>query len=126
MSTFPNRQMKLWEVVSGFREYSEVVNSVLKSPQWKEHYANHLENWSDLVNTQRRDILDQLVPLELTREICKQCPNLYVLWPDSTSLVQAEYYKHKDLPKLTALDVHDHYGPAVLEEVHEKGGVKVA
>src|SRR4051812_16834048 len=112
----PNRPMTFWELVSAYSEYSEIMNAVLTAPQWKVHYASHLENWSALVNSQQRDILDQPVPLELTREICEKLSNLYVLWPDSTTLVQAEYYKHKDLPKLTALNVHEHYGPAVFEE----------
>ena len=131
MSAFPNRPMKLWEVISGFREYPKIVSSVLSSDRWKNPYESYLKNWDDLVSAQHRDILDQLVPLELTREICEKCPNLYVLWPDETNLRQyhqksAGYAEQKHLPKLTAIKVHDTYGPAVFEEVHEYGSVTVA
>jgi hypothetical protein len=131
MRVFPNRPMKFWEVVSGFREYPEIVRSVLTSARWKSEYLGHLEDMAHLVRTQNRDVLDRLVPLEMTREICQQLPTAYVLWPNSKNLREyrhgsAGYAEQASLQKLTALDVHERYGPAVLEEVHEYGSATIA
>jgi len=122
------------EVLGGhirFSEYPEIVRSVLTSAKWKSEYSRHLEDIERLVSSQRRDVLDWLVPLELTREICRKLPSAYVLWPDSKNLREyrpgsAGYAEQAGLPKLTALDVHDRYGPAVLEEVQEYGSATIA
>jgi hypothetical protein len=123
--------MTCWEVLSGFRDYPEIVRSVLTSAKWKSEYSEHLEDFQRLVSAQDREVLDRLVPLELTREICKQLPNAYVLSPDSKNLREYRpgstgYAKQAGLAKLTALEVHDRYGPAVLEEVQEYGSATIA
>jgi hypothetical protein len=132
-NVFPNRPMKFWEVISGFRDgtEAEIVRSVLGSPSWRDRYWEHLLSFDGLVDTQRRDVLDQLVPLGLTREICQRSPAKFVLWPTASNL--REYLprsyggnEQAKLPKLTILEVHDRYGPAIIEEIREKGSAYVS
>ena len=123
-----NRPMKFWELVSCFRGDSEaqIVRSVVGSPRWRDQYWDNLLNFDGLVQEQRRDILDQVVPLQLTREICQRSSAKFVLWP--TASILREYSPlsggcapQAELAKLTILEVHDRYGPAVIEEVREYG-----
>jgi hypothetical protein len=132
-NVFPNRQMKFWEVISGFSNgiESEIVHSVLGAPSWRDRYWEHLLNFDVLVDTQRRDVLDQVVPLELTREICRRSPAKFVLWPTASNLREylpcsCGYNEQARLPKLTILEVHDRYGPAIIEEIRERGSAYVA
>jgi hypothetical protein len=131
MHAFPNRPMKFWEVISGFRDEAEIVRSVLSSPRWRDRYWEHLLNFDVLVDTRRREVLDQAVPLELTREICQRSRAKFVLSPDASSLREYrprsyDYKEQANLPKLTILEVHDRYGPAIIEEMREKGSAYVS
>ena len=62
------RQMKLWEVVSGFREFTNEVAAVFSSERWRGGYGATLSRFDELVRTQDRAVLDSLVPLDLTRD----------------------------------------------------------
>ena len=133
INVFPNRPMKFWEVIAGFRDgvEAEIVRSVLGSPPWRDRYWVHLLNFNVLVDTQRREILDQVVPLELTREICQRSPARFVLWPTASNLREYlapshGYKEQANLPKLTILEIHDCYGPAIIEEIREHGSAGVA
>ena len=133
MNAFPNRPMKFWEVISGFRDgiEAEIVRSVLGSPRWRDRYWEHLLNFDVLVAAQRREVLDQAVPLELTREICQRSPAKFVLSSGTSSLREYlprshDYKEQVNLPKLTILEVHDRYGPAIIEEIREYGSAYVS
>jgi len=128
-----NRPMKFWELVSCFRGGAEaqIVRSVAASPRWRDRYWDDLLNFGSLIEEQRRDILDQVVPLQFTREKCHRSTAKFVLWPSASIL--REYLplsdgraKQAELPKLTILEVHDRYGPAVIEEVREYGSACIA
>ena len=76
-------------------------------------------------------MLDQLVPLELTREICQRSSRKFVLWPCASNLREDlphsyGYKEQANLPKLTILEVHDRYGPAIIQEIREYGSAYVA
>jgi hypothetical protein len=118
MEVFENRAMKFWEVVSAFREDRKL-----------DQYWQHFMKWDVLVDTQQRDILDQSVPLDLTREICQEVQLSFVLSRDARSTWLRSNLpgrnSERNLPKLSALDVHERYGPAVIEEVREYGSARV-
>lgn len=124
-STFPNRPMKFWEVVSGFREYPQVLLAVLSSAPWKDDYLDAYKQINQLINTQNREKLDSVVPLELTRQICAACPAKFYLQSDGWLSAHQPQDKN-DFRVLSALEVHTLFGPAVIEEANEKGTAKVA
>jgi hypothetical protein len=79
-----------------------------------------------LVAKAARAQLDEPVPLELTRQICLACTTQFYLSPGEEVL---RSYKPNDTTAtevLSALQVHELYGPAVIEEVLERGSAKVA
>ena len=127
-----NRPMTFWELVSCFRggAETEILRSVVGSAHWRDRYREDLLNFDALVERQRRDILDQPVPLELTREICERSSAKFVLWPGASTLCEYlprsyAYEQQAELPKLTILEVHERYGPAAIEEVREYGSARV-
>ena len=129
MEVFENRAMKFWEVVSAFREDPKLLRSVLASPRWRDQYWQHFMQWDVLVDTQQREILDEPVPMDLTREICQKVQLSFVLRRDPRGTWLRSYLPGRNsednLPKLSALDVHERYGPAVIEEVREYGSARV-
>ena len=124
VNEFPNRPMKLWEVISGFRSQKEVLHAVFELPQWKEPYLRYLVGFNDLVSP-RQPVVDEFVPLELTREICRRCTRSYAVrgLPEYAQIIECDPHRTDlvGLPLLTALEVHDLYGPAIIEEVQEFG-----
>jgi hypothetical protein len=125
-----NRPMKFWEVVSGFRSCPSIVRSVLSTEQWRESYWQNYVAFESLVNEQRREILDQPVPLELTKQICAQWPDQFVLSLVDFTLRQSHVISTSieqitPMTMLSALDVHERFGPAVIEEIFEYGSANV-
>lgn len=122
---FPNRPMKFWEVMSGFREYPQLLFSVLSSAPWKDQYLDAYKQINQLINAQNREKLDSVVPLALTRQICAACPAKFYLQSDGWLSAQ-QLPDENNFRVLSALEVHTLFGPAVIEEVNEKGTAKVA
>jgi hypothetical protein len=72
-------------------------------------------------------VLDAEVPLELSRAVFSNSKSKFILGHDST-LREGETTgspKQSGAVELTARQVHDRFGPAVLEEVREYGAVDV-
>lgn len=123
--------MKFWELTSAFREDQESLRAVLTSPRWFDPYGKWLAAMETIVAVQDRKILDRPLPLELSRELCQRCDTVFVLWPDETTLRCYQkrddgFSEHDSLPKFSAVEVHDRFGPAVIEEVSEYGSATVA
>jgi hypothetical protein len=123
---FPNRPMSLWEVISGFREHPAALSSVLSSPAWREKYWEHFCQFPQLVENQDRTILDEPIPLELTRQLCSACGKELYLIAQEGSLLSYKPTPTTTFQTLSLLEVHERYGPAVIEEVLERSVAKVA
>ena len=111
--------MKLWEVVSAFRDDPESLAAVMNSNRWREPYARHLRDWARLVDMQCRDVLDSFVPLEFSGEIASRCKRRFFYNPQTRRL-RADHHAAGKI-EMTALEVHDRFGGSVIEEVQEKG-----
>jgi len=119
--------MKFWEVLSGFRNWREVVLRVLNLAEWQEPYLGWYHRRNELVEDQNREILDALVPAELTREIVKQIPEYYFFDEDSRNLRanQVGMSESDNVIRMTALEVHDQFGGAFIEEIQEYGSAVI-
>jgi len=119
--------MKFWEVLSGFRNWREVVLRVLNLAEWQEPYLGWYHRRNELVEDQNREILDALVPAELTREIVKQIPEYYFFDEDSRNLRanQVGMSESDNVSRMTALEVHDQFGGAFIEEIQEYGSAVI-
>jgi len=122
-----NRPMKMWEVVSAFRDRQDILYSVFSRDEWRTRYLESYLNFDQLVDRQDRQILDAQVPIELTHEIAALYPvsfefdpKSFTLWKHSSNSCVAEGHI-----QLTALQVHDHFGGAWIEEVFEYGSAHV-
>ena len=118
--------MKLWQLLSAFSSEQQVLREVLALPRWREPYLRLFESFGQLVASQDRATLDIDVPLELTRQVFGNSVAKFVLWPTPENLREFReggtgYKEQVSLPKLSALEVHERFGPAVLEEVREYG-----
>ena len=98
---------------------------------WKDTPLGKVEptsHFDELVREQRRDVMDMLLPLQLTREIAANCHKKR-FWYDPTRqalrvadegfLIPGKYIE------MTALEVHDRFGGSMIEEVCEYGSVQV-
>jgi hypothetical protein len=122
------RQMKLWEMLSVFRDQNTVLEKVLRNPKWQAEFWQKYQEFGKLTERQDRQILDALVPVELSREVAAQCPEMkFHFNPEKGTL-------HKFVRKtdsgdehivMTALEVHDQFGGSIIEEVLEKGSANV-
>lgn len=123
--------MKFWELTAAFREYQEALRAVLASPRWTDPYGNWFDSMETIVAMQNREILDRPVPLELSRELCQRCDAVFVLWPDETTLRRYQkgatgFSDQVCLRKFSAVEVHERFGPAVIEEISEYSSATVA
>jgi hypothetical protein len=65
--------MKFCELMSGFR--GSGVREVLRSDRWIEPYGRWCDDYyTDLLPEQNRDVMDSLVPLELSRAVVERFP----------------------------------------------------
>jgi TPP-dependent indolepyruvate ferredoxin oxidoreductase alpha subunit len=117
--------MKFCELVSAFgRSQPDIIRDVLKSEQWSDKYLRIYESFNDLVEQQERNILDAPVPVELSREIAARFPIAYEL--NGNVLREATATSISKTSTLTALEVHDRFGGAAIEEIGEYGSVVVS
>lgn len=116
------REMKFWEVMSVFRESNDLLASVFNRDEWRDPYYDWFQRINDLVSSQNREILDFPVPYELTKEIAKEIITIYYL-DESTGNLRADNFgaNNNSIREMTTLEVHDSFGGAVIEEIHEKG-----
>jgi hypothetical protein len=120
-------QMKFWELTSAFRESPAALRQVLGSPRWREPYSIWYEQLDDLIDRQVRDVLDALVPLELSRAVAAKDPTRFLFDPASRHVrrPRAGEAAPPGAVEMSAVDVHDRFGGSVLEEVHERGVAEV-
>ncbi|HET9314071.1 MAG TPA: hypothetical protein VFQ51_00720 [Vicinamibacteria bacterium] len=114
--------MKLWELVSAFREHGAIVRDVLAGERWRDPYLGRFDRFDSLVQSQDRGTLDEVLPVELTREVAARIPDRYVYDAErvlrkATSDARGEV--------LTTLEVHDRFGGSLIEEVLEYGSARM-
>jgi hypothetical protein len=122
------RPMKFWELISAFRERKDLLEKVLSSSKWQGDYWKWYQDFAGLCERQDRQILDAPVPIELSREIAAQYrENLFHFRPEKGILQKAISQREPDdeYTEMTALEVHDRFGGAIIEEVFEKGSARV-
>lgn len=118
-------QMKLWEVISTFRDGSGTLANVMGSARWRDPYLGFLQQFDELVTDYRRDVLDSVVPIELSRELAARCKRLFYYSPQSGVLRGDHHcYSSTDI-QMTALEVHDRFGGSIIGEVAEKGSARI-
>ena len=130
-----HRPMKLWEVDSAFgRSQPDALRAVLCSEPWRDQYGDAFSNFSNAVASQDRALLDQEVPLALTRELARRSSaSFYLLrsaqWGDVLLLRSAgagsASVDDSRFTEVSAIEVHDSFGGAVIEEVQEHGSAWV-
>ena len=118
------RQMKFWEMLSAFRDQKTVLEKVLRSPKWQAEFWKKYQEIDQLTKRQDRQILDALIPVELSREIAAQCLEMkFYFNPQEGTLHKLARKTDSDNKYIvmTALEVHDQFGGSIIEEVLEKG-----
>ena len=122
------RSMKFWEAISAFRDEPDILAKVFGCDRWRSEYHELFSHFSEFVHEQQRDVMDTLLPLELTREIAENCHKKRFWYDpmqqelraaDEGFLIPGRYIE------MTALEVHDRFGGSMIEEVCEYGSVQV-
>lgn len=118
--------MKFWELISAFRSEKENLNVVLGRPKWK-RYKVQLENFDKMVRQQKREILDEKVPFQLSKEVCENSAQQFYLYYKRRSHIITKRKKEVDdkFEMITALDILLRYGGQYLEQILEKGIIEV-
>ncbi|MCA9007091.1 MAG: hypothetical protein KDA70_17585 [Planctomycetaceae bacterium] len=112
--------MKFWQLVSVCREKPNILKKTLEDPQWNE-YLELYNLFGDLVENQVRKKLDQIVPEELVIDVLKKHhENMYI----SEGCLRLRPLGSQDM-KITLIEVFYKYGGENLEEVMERGSVKL-
>ena len=117
--------MKLWELVSAFREHRAIVREVLAGPRWRDPYLEHFDRFDSQVRSQDRGTLDEVLPTELTREVAALIPDRYVYDVSERVLRSAPTTSDARGEVLTTLEVHDRFGGSVIEDVLEYGSARI-
>lgn len=112
--------MKFWQLVSVCREQSKILRETLDAPQWAE-YLELYNNFDDLVKNQVRKKLDLLVPDELVIDTLKRYNKIFYI---SEGYLRLHPFGSQNL-EITMLEVFCQYGGDYIEEVMEKGSVKI-
>lgn len=118
--------MKFWEVRSAFREFEDVLVETFSRTEWREPYLRWYLNFKELVNSQNRTILDALVPQALSAAIAVQVPLIFEFDGKTLRRTRCSINPDQSLELLTAIQLHDRFGGAYIEEVLEYGSATVA
>tara|TARA_R110002095_G_scaffold2253_3_gene9397 strand:+ start:609 stop:947 length:339 start_codon:yes stop_codon:yes gene_type:complete len=112
--------MKFWQLVSVCREKPYLLKKTLEDPQWTE-YLELYNIFDDLVENQVREKLHQIVPEELVINALKRLnTRIYI----SEGYLRLRAYGTQDM-EITLIEVFNKYGGEYIEEVMEKGSVKI-
>lgn len=113
--------MKFWQLESICRWHGgSVLADELSSPRWREFEAIY-QNYTQLVETQNREKLDRPVPSELASAVFSKLSFRFVLNKENLRL--APDGEESGIP---AIDVLRRFGGKAVEEVLEKGSIKVS
>ena len=116
--------MKFWQIVSSFEP--EIVKSVLEKPEWTK-FKNYYDNYNQLVNEQNRKILDEIIPIKLTKELCSNSNLKFYLdnRDEQLNLRINKLDKNEKYQQLNSLEVFEKFGGEFIEESIEKGSSKL-
>ena len=111
--------MKFWQLVSGFRSESAILDSVFSNHDWGE-FNEWYAQFDSIVAKQDRTILDTAVPDALAHAVASLSSQTFCLVPDGTLRIARD---DSDGETMSALDVLKRFGGAAIEDVHEYGSV---
>ena len=112
--------MRFWQLVSTCRKRRDALKKVLEADEW-EHFHEAYRKFDELVKRQQREILDEVAPDALVVSVLRQ---------DATPLFLSEGHLRlrplgNEDERTSVLNAYQKYGAEILEEVLEKGLVKV-
>jgi len=84
----------------------------------------YFENFGQLVTEGKRDILDSFVPIQLSQAIVRLCDDLRFTISDTGNIRLAQKGNDQE-HTISAVNIHDHFGGAVIEDVLEKGSYRI-
>ena len=116
--------MKFWELVSAFRSEEDLLVSIFSTARWREPYLQYWLSSNQLVSEQRRDILDALVPVDLSREVAARS-RLRFFYHPTDRILRSRPTQPGQHSSMTALEIHDRFGGSIIEEVLEYGSATV-
>ena len=114
-------EMKFWQLVSAFRSEASVLKLVFASHDWGQ-FGDWYTRFESIVAAQDRLVLDEPVPDALVHAVASLSAQEFQLTPDGTLRIASD---DCDGEVLSAVDVLERFGGAVIEEVHEFGSVRV-
>tara|TARA_R110001592_G_scaffold162145_1_gene395148 strand:+ start:556 stop:897 length:342 start_codon:yes stop_codon:yes gene_type:complete len=112
--------MKFWQLDSVCRECPEILESVLREPRWSA-FLDSYRNLDELVDSQCRERLDQIVPDELAVSALQLHKGKLYL---SRGHVRRRRLGLLD-KRISYLEVYRRFGGEFLEDVIEYGLVRI-
>jgi hypothetical protein len=121
------RPMRFWELLSAFRSREDLLRDAFASRPWPEDYLSLYENRSQSIHQQDRGVLDAPVPWELSRSIAARFDQRFQFDPHDRTLRTGDSPRFASAAaiEMTALQVHDQFGGAYIEEVFESGSTRI-
>lgn len=118
--------MKLWELISTFRSEPHILDAVLSDPQWLPFQTAYTQ-FSTLIATQNRTMLDAEVPDALAQAVASQSRLCFRHYPAMKllRLLEPDFFPEQVSQELNALEVYERFGGSCMEEVLEKGSCVV-
>lgn len=103
------------------RSERQVLEGCLVKPRWAKYYEWYL-NYARIVGEQDREKLDAIIPNELVSSILSNSKQKFYLNEN-----QLRSYRFTDDDyELSALDVFERCGGGALDEVLERGSLKIS
>ena len=114
--------MKFWELISAFRSEKENLVSVLKKSKWRKFRVN-FENIDQIIINQNGEILNEEIPFDLAKEVCKKSKlKFYLYHENNRKVLKTNQLNTKEkFEEITPLEILLRFGGKFIEETLEKG-----
>jgi hypothetical protein len=114
--------MKFWELVSLFRDETEVLEKGLAEKRWSD-FQDMFYDYDFLVSAKHDEVLDKIVPDLLMQKLAALSTKQYTF--DAKNKVLSKHNATDETKVLSMQAVIEKFGDSFLEEIEEKGSFKL-
>jgi hypothetical protein len=116
--------MKFWELVSLFRDETEVLEKGLAEKRWSD-FQDMFYDFDFLVSAKHDEVLDKIIPDLLMQKLAALSTKQYTFDAKNKVLSKQNATEETKLEVLSMQAVIEKFGDSFLEEIEEKGSFKL-
>jgi hypothetical protein len=116
--------MKFWELVSLFRDETEVLEKGFAEKRWSD-FQDMFYDYDFLVSAKHDEVLDKIVPDLLMQKLAALSSKQYIFDAKNNVLKRHLATDKPNTDVLSMQAVIEKFGDTFLEEIEEKGSFKL-